>query len=162
MVLTSKKENLRHKRFPLAALLNFSFHNLSIFLSYVIRFFLFRIEYDPAICSIVDVPVHPTLPSVYGQNHDHEASFYTTLTNTIISMGNNNVILGGDWNATWDNSRVGKNLDVINMADIPSYIRSNSILKMADTLNLTDPYRIFYPNKRDFTFTPSAMQQRNR
>ena len=103
-----------------------------------------------------------TFSSVYGPNHDHEASFYTTLTNTIISMGNNNVILGGDWNATWDNSRVGKNLDVINMADIPSYIRSNSILKMADTLNLTDPYRIFYPNKRDFTFAPSAMQQRNR
>ena len=77
-------------------------------------------------------------------------------------MGNNNVILGGDWNATWDNSRVRKNLDVINMADIPSYIRSNSILKMAYKLKLTDPYRIFYPNKRDFTFTPTAMQQRNR
>ena len=100
-----------------------------------------------------------TFGSVYGPNHDHESSFYTTLTNTFISMGNNNVILGGDWNATWDNSRVGKNLDVINMADIPSYIRSNS---MADTLKLTDPYRIFYPNKRDFTFMPTAMQQRNR
>ena len=71
-------------------------------------------------------------------------------------MGNNNVILGGDWNATWDNLRVGKNLDVINMADIPSYVRSNSILKMADTLNLTDPYIIFYPNK------PTRLQQCNK
>ena len=97
-----------------------------------------------------------TFGSVYGPNHDHESSFYTTLTNTFISMGINNVILGGDWNATWDNSRVGKNLDVINMVDIPSYIRSNSILKMADTLNLTDPYRIFYPNK------PTRLQQCNK
>ena len=49
------------------------------------------------------------------------------------SLCNENIILGGDWNATWDNSRVEKNLDTLNMVDIPSLIRSNTIIKMAET-----------------------------
>ena len=87
---------------------------------------------------------------------------YDRLTNNITAMGNENVILGGDWNATWDNSRADKNLDVLNMTAIPSYIRSNAVLKMSGKLKLTDPYRIFYPDRRDFTFIPSAVGQNNR
>ena len=70
------------------------------------------------------------------------------------ALCNENIILGGDWNATWDNSRVEKNLDTLNMVDIPSLIRSNTIIKMAETLRLTDPFRTFYPEKREFTFVP--------
>ena len=70
--------------------------------------------------------------------------------------------MGGDWNATWDNLHADKNLDVLSMMTIPSYIRSNAILKMSEKLKLTDPYRIFYPDRRDFTFIPLAVGQNNR
>ena len=103
-----------------------------------------------------------TIGSIYGPNHDDESDMYDRLTNNITAMGNENVILGGDWNATWDNSRADKNLDVLNMTAIPSYIRSNAVLKMSGKLKLTDPYRIFYPDRRDFTFIPSAVGQNNR
>ena len=91
-----------------------------------------------------------TIGSIYGPNHDDESDMYDRLTNNITAMGNENVILGGDWNATWDNSRADKNLDVLNMTAIPSYIRSNAILKMSGKLKLMDPYRIFYPDRRQF------------
>ena len=61
---------------------------------------------------------------------------YEKLKKEVDSLCNENIILGGDWNATWDNSRVEKNLDTLNMVDIPSLIRSNTIIKMAETLRI--------------------------
>ena len=104
-----------------------------------------------------------TIGSVYGPNHDTEAAdFYNRLKIEITTMGNSEIIISGDWNATWDNSRVGKNIDILNMTSLPSLIRTNLLLKMADSLNLTDPYRIFYPDRREFTFIPSSANQKNR
>ena len=104
-----------------------------------------------------------TIGSVYGPNHDTEAAdFYNRLKIEITTMGNSEIIIGGDWNATWDNSRVGKYIDILNMTSLPSLIRTNLLLKMADSLNLTDPYRIFYPDRREFTFIPSSANQTNR
>ena len=77
-------------------------------------------------------------------------------------IGNSEIIIGGDWNATWDNSRIGKNLDIINMVSLPSLNRTNALRKLATNLNLTDPFRIFYPGKRDFTFIPSGVNKKNR
>ena len=77
-----------------------------------------------------------TLGAIYGPNHDNEIAFYEKLKKEVDSLCNENIILGGDWNATWDNSRVEKNLDTLNMVDIPSLIRSNTIIKMAETLRI--------------------------
>ena len=71
-------------------------------------------------------------------------------------------MLGGDRNATLDRSRVDKNLDVLNMVSLPSLDRSNAIHDIATTLNLTDPYRTFYPSRKDYTYIPSAVGQNNR
>jgi exonuclease III len=48
------------------------------------------------------------------------------------------------------------------MANVPSTRRSRAIRNMCDNLGITDPYRIFYPDTREYTFTPSGLNQLNR
>jgi hypothetical protein len=38
-------------------------------------------------------------------------------------LNNQNMVIGGYWNATWDSRPVNQNYDVINMATIPSRYR---------------------------------------
>ena len=64
----------------------------------------------------------------------------------IHGLSNSNIILGGDWNATWDNRPVEQNIDVINMREIPNRSRSNNILNLCRELNLVDPFRSFHPS----------------
>jgi hypothetical protein len=87
---------------------------------------------------------------------------YTHLERELKQLKNENIILGGDWNGTWDCSNVNQNIDVLNIANIPSLRRSNAINLMAKNIGTTDPYRIFYPETREYTFTPSGENQNNR
>ena len=103
-----------------------------------------------------------TAGSVYGANTNEGLPMYDSLQEKITGLGNRDIILGGDWNATFDNKNVNENLDVLNMVNIPSLRRSNRILEMCTALDLTDPYRIIYPLTREFTFTPHGVDQINR
>ena len=62
--------------------------------------------------------------SIYGTN-DNNPLFFANLKNMIELLSGPNIqsipiILGGDWNATIDNSNLESNIDVINMRNIPS------------------------------------------
>jgi exonuclease III len=103
-----------------------------------------------------------TLGSVYGANTNDGIEMYNVLRNDISQLRNTKIILGGDWNCVWDRSIVDVNLDVMNMVNVPSLLRSNKVHELCTYLNLTDPYRIFYPNTREFTFTPNGVNQYNR
>jgi hypothetical protein len=59
------------------------------------------------------------LGSVYGPNNT-DREFYNFLTRAMEQINNTPVILGGDWNTTWDNSPPESNLDVHNMARAPN------------------------------------------
>ena len=72
------------------------------------------------------------------------------------------MILGGDWNATYDDSAVGTNLDVVNMRNIPSLRRTNKIREICATFSLIEPFRNSFPFKRDYTYIPSALNANNR
>ncbi len=48
------------------------------------------------------------------------------------------------------------------MANVPATRRSRAIRNMCENLGITDPYRIFYPDTREYTFTPSGINQLNR
>ena len=63
--------------------------------------------------------VRLTLGSVYGPNWE-DLPFFDNLKHAINGINNEHIILGGDWNTTWDNSLVQLNIDVINMTNIPS------------------------------------------
>jgi exonuclease III len=103
-----------------------------------------------------------TIGSAYRVNSNEGISMYTDLERDIRAFKNTKIILGGDWNATWCLDKVERDIDVLNMANVPSTRRSRAIRNMCENLGITDPYRIFYPDTRDYTFTPSGLNQLNR
>ena len=102
--------------------------------------------------------------SVYGPNTvDH--SFFTSLCTAMDLQQNGRnlpIIMGGDWNATWDRRNIGLNIDVFQMAALPNITHSRAIERMCTKLNLTDPYRILYPEKMDFSYMPFGNIRLNR
>ena len=102
-----------------------------------------------------------TLGSVYGPNED-DLPFFDSLKDGIKSFPNDNIIIGGDWNATWDNNAIDLNIDVVNMANIPSKKKSDKLRLVCNELKLIDPYRMFYPTRREYTYIPSAIGMLNR
>ena len=103
-----------------------------------------------------------TFGSIYGANTNEGIHMYDSLEADIKCLKNKKIIIGGDFNATYDCSDVNSNIDVLNMVNIPSFRRSNRIKDLCISLNLIDPYRLLYPNTRDFTFTPMGENQLNR
>jgi hypothetical protein len=67
-----------------------------------------------------------TLAAVYGPNND-DLPFYDSLERDILSMNNESIIAGGNWNATLDPSGIEHNLDAIHMRNIPSRRRTDKI-----------------------------------
>jgi exonuclease III len=99
--------------------------------------------------------------SVYGPKEDN-AEFFQRLTTHIGVMQADYVIIGGDWNTTLDD-RVGvNNIDILNMANLPSSNRSRMLNDLCNACNLTDPYRYFYSEAREFTYVPFAERATNR
>jgi exonuclease III len=114
---------------------------------------------------LLDVTIHGkryTIGAVYGPNYDDQLSTYNKLKRACNELHNENVILGGDFNATWDNSRVNSNIDVVNMNALPSVIRTNKVRELAEEIGLIEPYRFLNPNKKEYTYIPSAVNNMNR
>ena len=88
--------------------------------------------------------------------------FYDNLKKGITDLRNENIVIGVDWNATWDNSVANINIDIINMANIPSKNRSDKLRGICLELRLQDPYRVFFPTRKEYTFIPSGIQMLNR
>ena len=103
-----------------------------------------------------------TLGAIYGPNDDTNMAFFDNLKQSIKDIRNDSVIIGGDWNATWDNAGVNLNIDIVNMANIPSKRRTEKLRQLCTDLKLTDPYRTFYPTRKEYTFIPSAVGLVNR
>jgi hypothetical protein len=47
-----------------------------------------------------------------------------------------------------------ENIDIINMASLPSFHRSRQLNDICGQFNLSDPYCVLYPDRRDFTYIP--------
>jgi exonuclease III len=102
-----------------------------------------------------------TIFSLYGPN-DNNGEFYNDLNIMLEGRNNRNIILGGDFNCTWDNNPPEQNIDVINMRSIPSRFRTEKILNIARKHNLVEPFRFLRPNSKDFTYIPNAIANQNR
>jgi exonuclease III len=83
-------------------------------------------------------------------------------TNIISRLGNHPTVLGGDWNATISCLPVDTNPDVMFMQDIPSLPHSKKIWDLCNAHALVDPFRVLYPNRRDFSYSPWGNLRRNR
>jgi exonuclease III len=105
--------------------------------------------------------VRMTVGSIYGPNNDNE-DFFNTISDTCNRLNNRLKVIGGDWNTTVDGSPVRLNIDTLNMVDIPSNRRSRWLKGTCDNLNLSDPYRHFYPDRKEYTYIPNALANNNR
>jgi exonuclease III len=99
--------------------------------------------------------------SIYGPNGTDRV-FYDNLSKFINELGDYPVILGGDWNTVNSGAPLVDNPDVLNMRNLPGLRNRDFLLNLMETKKLVDPYRIFYPNRRDFTYVPRDTQLRNR
>jgi exonuclease III len=91
--------------------------------------------------------------SIYGPNQV-TPTFFTSLQNSIsrLATPNTPIIIGGDWNCTVNCSPADTNIDILNMNNPPNLRHSQLLKKMCEDLDLSDPYRVKFPLKRDYTF----------
>jgi exonuclease III len=94
--------------------------------------------------------------AVYGPNNTSRV-FYNLLTSGIT-----NIVLGGDWNTTWDRRPVIDNIDTFCMAGLPNSKNSELLENMCTEFGLIDPYRALYPDRREYTYIPFRNVRLNR
>ena len=82
--------------------------------------------------------------SVYGPNINENIGIFDDLTAAVKNLNTTDIILGGDWNCTWDCRNVDVNVDVLDMVSIPSKRRSEKLKQMCSGLGLTDPFRVLH------------------
>jgi hypothetical protein len=88
--------------------------------------------------------------AIYGPNNTSR-DFYRNLSNVLAEVTTNHpnisIVLGGDWNTTWDRRPLPSNIDVFSMAAIPNPKNSELLENMCTVYNLIDPFRALYPLK---------------
>jgi CRISPR/Cas system-associated protein endoribonuclease Cas2 len=78
------------------------------------------------------------------------------------SFGTNNIIIGGDFNCTFSTDNIRTNIDCLNMNAPPNLTHSMLIADMCEHLQITDPYQIVHPNKKEYSYVPMAVNAINR
>lgn len=113
---------------------------------------LHNVTRDPAGCYIVlDIELlkkRMTLVNVYGPSSGDDPKFFDTVNDKILEIGNECVIVVGDWNCPLNMS-----LDVKNYARAVTRPRIRQrIEKLIVDLELVDIFRELYPDKMAFTW----------
>jgi exonuclease III len=99
--------------------------------------------------------------SVYGPNLGN-ANFFGNLCASLRNLGEYPTVMAGDWNATYSCLPLAANPDVMNMQDVPNIAHSRHIREVCNEFKLTDPFRVLYPNKVDFSYAPWGNIRDNR
>jgi exonuclease III len=102
--------------------------------------------------------------AVYGPNNTSR-SFYnglSTAIRTLQASGISNLVIGGDWNTTWDRRPVIENIDTFCMAGLPNAKNSELLENMCNEFGLIDPFRAPYPDRREYTYLPFGNVRLNR
>jgi hypothetical protein len=102
-----------------------------------------------------------TIGSIYGPNNTGR-DFYRFLNQVLAESTGRYKIIGGDWNTVLDSQPIPQNIDILNMVSIPNPVNSNLLREMCTNHNMSDPYRVLYPNKKDYTYTPFGDTRKNR
>jgi exonuclease III len=99
--------------------------------------------------------------AIYGPNHANP-QFFDDLKTWIRTIGNSELIMGGDWNCTYSCSNDESNPDILNMRSPPNIRHSRILNSLCEEFEISDPYRIKNPNRRDFTYQPNVVGKTNR
>jgi exonuclease III len=101
------------------------------------------------------------LGAIYGPNAT-DRTFYSALERFLQRKTGVPIVLGGDWNTTWDNSTPATNPDIINMCNTPNQANGRLLNQLSINHNLCDPYRVLNPDLIDFTYVPFGPTRINR
>jgi exonuclease III len=101
------------------------------------------------------------LCSIYGPNST-DREFYRNLNVFLNAKRGIEIILGGDWNTTWDNGPADDNIDVFNMMRTPNQTNGNLLHDLCNNFSLTEPYRLLHPEKKTFTYAPFGSTRKNK
>ena len=101
------------------------------------------------------------LVSIYGPNKN-DPSYFLKLADVLQEYSQIPIIIGGDWNCTFSCNALDSNPDICDMVRLPNITHSKLVHELAVKFNLSDPFRCFHPNRRDFSYTPRAVSHLNR
>jgi exonuclease III len=101
------------------------------------------------------------LGSIYRPNTT-DREFYRNIDNFLNRNKRLSVVLGGDWNTTWDNSLAEANINVLGMARTPNMINGGLLRDLAERHGLTDPFRVLNPYKQSFSYKPFGNTRLNK
>ena len=117
---------------------------------------------DPEGCYIViDIEVREkriTLVNLYGSSSKDNFQFFDDLFHMVENVGNEDIIMGGDWNVV-----LNPKLDARNYNSYSNRPRSrNKIVEMMGDLQLVDVWRHLFPDKRGYTWRRFNSVQQSR
>ena len=98
---------------------------------------------------ILDLTVHDqklTLINLYGPNNDNP-QFFQDISNFIDEIGNNEIIICGDYNCV-----LNPDLDYYNYKNINNTKACEKVLEIMNKKYLLDPFREKYPQRKKFTW----------
>jgi exonuclease III len=101
------------------------------------------------------------LISIYGPNNA-DPGFFNVLSDILTTLNDVPVILGGDWNATLSTDPVQINIDILNMARLPNLNHSNKISELLLNFNLSDLFRFFYLDRKEYSYVPRYNLSQNK
>ena len=90
-----------------------------------------------------------TLMNVYGPSDRDNPDFFENVCNVLNRIGNENIIIGGDWNCILD-MRIDSRNYANNNNNRPRTLRR--IKELMSEYNLIDIFRELYPNKKSYTW----------
>jgi exonuclease III len=99
--------------------------------------------------------------AIYGPNHFFP-QFFEEIKTWIRTLGNSEVVMGGDWNCTYSCSNDESNRDILNMRSPPNVRHSRLLNTLCEEFEMSDPFRVKNANRQDFTYQPSAVGKSNR
>jgi exonuclease III len=125
-------------------------------------FNVFNVIKDPLGCYIaIDVEImkkRVTLINVYGPSSGDNADFFVKVEDCIQQIGNDLIILAGDWNCV-----LNRNMDVRNYFGVEHRPKTRKkILDIIDNNDLCDIYREIHPIKKSYTWRKFKTSKQSR
>jgi hypothetical protein len=98
---------------------------------------------------------------IYGPNKLCD-DFFVDLERILSKYKNIPAIIGGDWNLTPSPLPVSTNPDTLNMLKIPNEKHTRILQSLQLKFSLVDAFRVLYPNRREFLYSPRDCTKNNR
>ena len=134
---------------------------VAVFFSNDFEYKIHRVQRDEDGCYIiVDIEIlgkRVIMVNIYGPSDGDCPLFFENVFTKINAYGNDNVIIGGDWNIAMDT-----NLDTFRYRQLNRKKSRNKLIEIMANSNLVDVYRETNPDKRAYTWRRFNTVQQSR